>query len=151
MAKQYIEPEKRYEDQRSTGIVFLAMGIIGIIVTILCWLDVLRFPLNTFQLLILLLAFICCTFIGIWSFKRASEIAKTITSENSQVAAMRQWIMENRDDFCVSDLAGLSGSEAYFQREQDIHDAILAQFPDIDESLLELFVEETYQALFEQV
>ena len=149
MSKQYIEPEKRYEDQKSTGIVFLAMGILGIIATVLCWIDVLKFPLNDFQLLILLAAFIASTFIGIWSFKRASEIAKTITSENNQVAAMRQWIMENRDNFCVSDLAGLSGSEAYFQREQDIHNAIVTQFPDIDESLLDIFIEETYQALFE--
>lgn len=151
MAKQYIEPQKRYEDQKSTGIVFLAMGIIGIIATILCWMDILNLPLNTFQLLILLAAFICCTYIGIWSFKRASEISKTMSSETSQVESMRQWIIDNRENFCVSDLAELSGSETYFQREQDIHDAIIAQFPDIDESLLDIFVEETYQALFEQM
>ena len=90
-------------------------------------------------------------FIGIWSFKRASEIAKTITSENNLVANMRQWISENRENFCVSDTAGLSGSEIYFQRELDIRNAITAQFPEIDESLLEIFVEETYQFLFEQI
>ena len=151
MAKQYIVPEKRYEDQKSTGIVFLAMGIVGILITVLCWMDVLNFPLNNFQLLIMLAAFIASSFIGVWSFKKASEIAKIITSENDQVAAMRQWVAENRENFCTSDLAGLSGSEAYFQREQDIHDAIIAQFPEIDESLLDIFVEETYQALFEQV
>ena len=151
MAKQYIEPEKRYEDQKSTGIVFLAMGIVGILITILCWVDVLKLPLNNFQLIIMLGAFIGSSFIGVWSFKKASEIAKIITSENDQVAAMRQWVAENRENFCTSDLAGLSGSEAYFQREQDIHDAIIAQFPEIDESLLDIFVEETYQALFEQV
>ena len=151
MAKQYIEPEKRYEDQKSTGIVFLTMGIIGIIVTILCWMDIVKIPLNTFQLLILLAAFIACTFIGIWSFKRASEIAKTIASENNLVANMRQWIAENRENFCVSDTAGFSGSEIYFQRELDIRNAITSKFPEIDESLLEIFVEETYQTLFEQL
>ena len=82
MAKEYIAPEKRYEDQKSTGIVFLALGIVGIILTVLCWIDVLKLPLNDFQLLIMLAAFIASAFIGIWSFKRASEIAKTITSEN---------------------------------------------------------------------
>lgn len=151
MSKQYVEPEKRYEDQKSTGIVFLAMGIIGIIATILCWMDVLKLPLNDFQLVILLAAFFASAFIGVWSFKKASEIAKTMSSENDQVASMRQWILENRENFCTSDTAGLSGSEIYFQREQDIHDAIIHQFPDLDESLLELFVEETYQALFEQM
>jgi hypothetical protein len=151
MAKEYIAPEKRYEDQKSTGIVFLALGIVGILLTFLCWMDVLKLPLNDFQLLIMLAAFIASAFIGIWSFKRASEIAKTITSENNLVANMRQWISENRDNFCVSDTAGLSGSEIYFQRELDIRNAITAQFPEIDESLLEIFVEETYQALFEQL
>ena len=151
MAKEYIAPEKRYEDQKSTGIVFLALGIVGILLTVLCWMDVLKLPLNDFQLLIMLAAFIASAFIGIWSFKRASEIAKTITSENDLVANMRQWIVENRDNFCVSDTAGLSGSEIYFQRELDIRNAITDQFPEIDESLLEIFVEETYQFLFEQI
>lgn len=151
MAKQYIEPQKRYEDQHSTGIVFLALGIIGTIGTVLCWLDILNFPLNNFQLLILFAAFVASIGLGIWSFKKASEIAKTITSENNQVDSMRKWIAQNRENFCISDTSGLSGSEIYFQREQDIHDAILNQFHDIDESLLELLVEETYQALFEQM
>ena len=151
MAKEYIAPEKRYEDQKSTGVVFLAMGIVGIAGTVLCWLDILNIPLNDFQLLILLAAFAASTFIGVWSFKKASEIAKTMTSENDLVANMRQWIVENRDNFCVSDTAGLSGSEIYFQRELDIRNAITAQFPEIDESLLEIFVEETYQTLFEQM
>ena len=29
MAKQYIEPQKRYEDHKSTGILFLAIGAAG--------------------------------------------------------------------------------------------------------------------------
>ena len=151
MAKEYITPEKRYEDHKSTGYVFLILGIAGLAATILCWLGILSLPLNQFQLMILLVMFIAFTGFGIWSFKKASAIASTITSENDKVAAMRKWILENRENFCVSDLTGLSGSEAYFQREQDIHDAIVNQFPEIEESLLELFVEETYQALFEQM
>lgn len=151
MAKEYITPEKRYEDHKSTGYIFLILGFLGIMVTILCWLGILKLPLSYFQLAILLAMFISFTGFGIWSFKKAGEVASTMTSENDKVATMRHWIAKNRDSFCVSDLAGLSGSEAYFQREQDIHDAIINQFPEIEESLLELFVEETYQALFEQM
>lgn len=151
MAKQYIEPQKRYEDHKSTGVLFLAIGAAGAVITILCWADVLKFPLNGFQLGILMAMFAAFIGFGIWSLKRASEVAKTITSENDHVASMRKWIIENRATFCVSDTAGLSGSELYFQREQDIHDAISNQFPDLEESLLDIFVEETYQALFEQM
>ena len=149
MAKQYIEPEKRYEDHKSTGYIFLIMGVLGIVGTALCWLGILSFPLNAFQLAILLAMFVAFTGFGIWSLKRASEVAKTISSENDHVASMRKWIAENRESFCVSDTAGFSGSEIYFQREHDIRDAIEKQFPELDEALLELFVEETYQALFE--
>ena len=151
MAKQYIEPQKRYEDHKSTGMLFLIIGFIGVVVTILCWLDIIRVPLYGFQLTIILAMFVAFTGFGIWSLKRAAEVKQTISSENGHVAAMRTWIAENRETFCVSDTAGLSGSEIYFQREQDIHDAISNQFPEIDESLLEIFVEETYQALFEQL
>ena len=83
--------------------------------------------------------------------KRASEVFKTIDSENDHIADMRKWIEENRDSFCVSDITDLVDNELYFQREQDIHDAISNQFPDLEESLLDIFVEETYQALFEQM
>ena len=54
MAKQYIEPQKRYEDHKSTGVLFLVIGAFGTMITVLCWLDILRFPLNGFQLGILL-------------------------------------------------------------------------------------------------
>ncbi len=151
MAKQYIEPQKRYEDHKSTGILFLVIGGIGAVVTLLCWIDIIKFPLNSFQLLILMAMFVAFIGFGIFSMKRASEVFKTIDSENNQVADIRKWIEENRESFCVSDTAGLSGSEIYFQREQDIHDAILAHFPEIEESLLDILVEETYQALFEQM
>ena len=151
MAKEYITPEKRYEDHKSTGYIFLILGISGLVATIFCWLDIFKLPLNQFQLGILLAMFITFCGFGAWSFKKAGEIASTMTSENDKVATMRHWIAENRDSFCVSDFSGLSGSEAYFQREQDIHDAITNQFPEIEENLLELFVEETYQALFEQM
>ena len=149
MAKQYIEPQKRYEDHKSTGILFLVIGFIGTIITVLCWMRIIKFPLNSFQLLILLAMFVAFMGFGAFSLKRASEVFQTIESENNQVANMRKWIEENRENFCVSDTAGLSGSEIYFQREQDIHDAISAQFPELEESLLDIFVEETYQALFE--
>ena len=112
---------------------------------------IIKFPLNSFQLLILLAMFVAFMGFGAFSLKRASEVFQTIESENNQVANMRKWIEENRENFCVSDTAGLSGSEIYFQREQDIHDAILVQYPEIEESLLDIFVEETYQALFEQM
>ena len=150
MAKQYIEPQKRYEDHKSTGILFLAIGAVGTIATILCWIDVLKFPLNGFQLGILLAMFVAFIGFGFWSMKRASEVFQTIDSENDHVADMRKWIKENRESFCVSDTTDLADNELYFQREQDIHDAISNQFPDLEESLLDIFVEETYQALFEE-
>ena len=150
MAKQYIEPQKRYEDHKSTGILFLVLGIIGTIAALLCWMDVFKFPLSGFQLGILLAMFVSFIGFGFWSLKCASEVLKTVDTENNQVADMRKWIEENRETFCVSDTSDLTDDEIYFQREQDIHDAIAAQFPNLEESLLDIFVEETYQALFEQ-
>lgn len=149
MAKQYIEPQKRYEDHKSTGYLFLSMGAVGTLITILCWTGVLKFPLNAFQLSILLAMFVAFMGFGIWSFKKASEVLKTVDTENDHVANMRKWIEENRESFCVSDISDLPENEIYFQREQDIYNAISTQFPDLEESLLDIFVEETYQALFE--
>lgn len=149
MAKQYIEPQKRYEDHRSTGFLFLVLGVIGAAVALLCWLDILSFPLNGFQLGVLLAMFAAFIIFGFWSLKKASGISATITTENEQVAQMRQWIADNCKNFCSEDAAELSGSELYFQREQEIRDAISEKFPDTEESLLDTLVEETYQTLFE--
>ena len=151
MAKQYIDPQKRYDDHKSTGYLFLVIGVIGAFFTLLCWLGVFKLPLYGFQLGIIMAMFVAFICFGFWSLKRAAEVKTTISSEIDHIANMRKWIEENRDNFCASDTAGLSGSELYFQREIDIHDAIIAQFPDLDESLLDIFVEETYHALFEQM
>ena len=138
MAKQYIEPQKRYEDHRSTGFLFLSLGLIGVTVTVLCWLDIINIPLNTFQLVVLLAMFVSSIIFGIWSFKKASEIAATITSENAHVADMRKWIGEHCKDFCSENTENLANNEIYFQREQEIRGAISGKFPDIEESLLDL-------------
>ena len=97
MAKQYIEPQKRYEDHKSTGILFLVLGIIGTAATLLCWMDVFRFPLSGFQLSILLAMFVAFVGFGFWSLRRASEVLKTIDTENNQIADMRKWIEEHRE------------------------------------------------------
>lgn len=149
MAKQYIEPEKRYEDQQSTGVVFSGMGAVGTIGAILCIMDIIKLPFGDFQEWILLLMFAACFFFGIGSLIHASKIKQTISSENAKVADMRQWIAENRSSFCTEETLDLPSNEAYFQREEEIRNAILAKFPEIDESLLDIFVEETYQALYE--
>ena len=149
MAKQYIEPQKRYEDHKSTGIMFVIIGLIGTIATLLCWTGVIKLPLYGFQFGIILAMFVAFVGFGFWSLKRATQVKATISSENDHMASMRKWIEENRNSFCVSDITDLPDNEVYFQREQDIHDAISNQFPDLEESLLDIFVEETYQALFE--
>lgn len=149
MAKQYTKPEQRYEDHHSTGILFLGMGIVGAIVMILSMMGILPIPFGSFQKIILLWMFVLCIGFGIGSLIYASKIAKSMDSENQQVSDMRQWIAENREHFCVSDTSDLMSNELYFQREQEIRSAITAQYPEIEEGLLDLLVEETYQALFE--
>ena len=67
MAKQYIEPQKRYEDHKSTGILFLVIGFIGTVITVLCWMRIIKFPLNSFQLLILLAMFVAFMGFGVKS------------------------------------------------------------------------------------
>ena len=149
MAKQYIEPKKRYEDHRSTGFLFLGFGIAGALATLLCWIGIIKLPLNGFQLGIMLAMFAAFIGFGIWSFQKASKIAKTLPSESIETEEIRAWTNAHCDSFCSAAKEELSESELYFQREQEIREAILGQFPKIDEGLLELPVEETYQKLFE--
>lgn len=149
MAKQYTKPEQRYEDHHSTGILFLGMGIVGTSAMILSMAGILPIPFGGFQKMILLLMFAACIAFGIGSLVYAFKISKNMNAENEQVSKMRQWIAENREHFCVSDTSDLMSNELYFQREQEIRTAITAQYPEIEEGLLELLVEETYQALFE--
>lgn len=149
MAKQYIKPEQRYEDHHSTGILFLGMGIVGTAVMLLSMAGILPIPFGGFQKIILLLMFAACIVFGIGSLIYASKISKNMNTENEQVSKIRQWIAENREHFCTADTSELASNELYFQREQEIRGAIMEQFPEIEEGLLDLLVEETYQALFE--
>lgn len=149
MSKQYVEPQKRYEDERSSGILFLALGGIGILAVILCFAGIFKLPLNDFQLLILLAMFLFFIGAGIWSLRNASMLAKNISTEENQLEEMWKWIAENSDSFCRENTEELIGTELYFQREQEIRQAISEKFPETDEGLMDLLVEETYHSLFE--
>lgn len=150
MANQYVDPKKRYEDEHSTGVLFLSMGSLGTLAVVLCFLDILKFPLNNFQLFILLAMFFVFIFVGIWSYKKAAALAKTMDSEEQRLTQMKQWISENKENFCSEPKEELSGTELYFYREQEIRQAISGKYPDTEDALLELLVEETYQSLFEK-
>lgn len=149
MSQQYADPKKRYEDEHSTGVLFLSLGSLGVLAVILCFLGILKFPLNNFQLLILLAMFLAFAFLGIWSFKKAAKLAKTMDAEEDHLAEMRQWILENEGSFCTEMAEDMPESELYFEREQKIRQAISAQYPDTEDALLDLLTEETYQSLFE--
>ena len=149
MSKQYEDPQKRYEDERSTGILFLSMGSIGILAVILCFLDIFKLPLNNFQLFILLAMFLVFACVGICSFRNASRLAENIPAEENHIEEMRKWILENRDSFCGENPEELTGTELYFQHEEEIRRAISEKYPETDDALMDVLVEETYHALFE--
>ncbi len=147
MSKQYIEPEKRYENERSTGIMFSLFGAIGVSFMVLCRLKIISFPLSLFQIAVLSFVFLAFFFLGILSLKKASKLAETIDAENAEVAAIRSWILNNQHSFCSE--SEETDTDLFFQREQEIREHILAQYPDLSEELLELLTEETYNHLFE--
>lgn len=138
-SKTYKSPESRYSEMRSSAFIFLLIGVIGLIVMALCWLDILPLPVYDFVLFVLTAMFVLFLGISISSFRSAKKIKATIASENAFLEEVMDWYHTTG---CKSPLFNEIDPDQpqemlYFQKSESIRSLLTEQFPEIDEALLE--------------
>ncbi len=152
--REFVSKKDKYKDYQSTGYMFVIFGIIGTIVVILNALGVIslfnRHGAHGILVHVVMGGmFIIFTFVGFNSFKNAKRIMAESVVEDNFVEELHKFIDET---FTAEKFNGLedaeSDEETYFNRTEIIKNGILEKFPEIDLSLLEQVVDDTYDKLF---
>lgn len=135
----YRKPEERYQDMHSSAWTFLMVGAAGLVVMVLCWLDIIRLPFNNFVLFIMTALFVIFVGIGVVSYQSARKLKSGIAGENAFVEEVTAWYHATG---CHSPVfSGLDENQPeellYFQKSGMIRSILEEQFPGIDPSLLE--------------
>lgn len=155
----YEDSAQKAEDNRSSGILLLVVGIAGTAAMLLCMTGVIPVYLNatTGYMVygVMSALFILFIVMGAISMRSSKIFAKKAESENSLRSTIEKWCLENLraeelDQEAFGESAGEIAEEMkYFMRTDLIKRKIQAQFMNLDLQFLEHFTDGIYEDIFE--
>lgn len=157
MAK-YVDSESRAEDNYSSAWTLIIIGIIGTVLMVLVFLNVIPFPVyGPGKYLIQgVLSLFCVIFLfaGIISFKKGKAYSKEASTESNQKKRIVDWCKEVEiaskiDEAIGEQLEELPQEELYFQRSGMLKKTVFSQFQDMGFEYLDHITDEIYDSLFE--
>lgn len=153
----YHNSAEKSKEFRSSAIVLLFVGGIGLAVCIAILLDILPLHLagiskymSTGVMGALFFIFIV---MGVLSFKSSRKLEKEAVSENRLTEELKSWCRDNLTAAAIASAipeGDIGEEELYFKRVAVMRDKITGQFMNLEESYLDNFIEELYPLIFEQ-
>lgn len=152
----YQNSAEKAEDNRSSAYTLLSVGIIGFILVVLFFFDVLPIRLglvNKYMLSgVMGVLFILFIVMGFLSMKKSKILLKKATKENNLTMEIHNWCVENlqaqKIDAALDDPEAVP-EEKYLKRCEQMKKLISTQFMNLDEGFLERFIDEFYPEIFE--
>ncbi len=159
VAGVYEDSAQKAEDNKSSAITLLGVGILGIIVLILAMAGVipLRLSLTSSYMVygVMGALFILFIVMGVVSLRNSKIFAKKAESEHSLQSTMEEWCLNNlkaeeldREAF-GDEAEHMSDEMKYFGRAAILKKTIGNQFLNLDSQFLDHFVDEIYEDIFE--
>ena len=153
----YRDSADKAEDNRSSAVVLLVVGVAGLVLSVLCALGIIPlFQSSANRIMtIAVMSFMFLVFVvmGIVSFKSAKKYSSIAKGEQELRVELKKWCDDNLKAEKLDE--GLLKSEdeddqlLYFQRTERMKKCIRDNFLNLDEGLLDHFVDEYYPVLFE--
>ena len=152
----YKDNAEKAEDFKSSGVILLVVGVLGIIVMVLIDLGILKFSFGNLILTNILMNALFILFIvfGIYSLKGAKKYASEADEEKNLTKEIKAWAAENLKAEEVDAISGCEEGEEeeflYFKRYAFLRHVISEKFVNLEESYLEFLTESIYQKLYEE-
>lgn len=156
----YEDSAKKAEDNRSSGLMLLSVGLIGMGIMVLGMTGVLPIRLSAFGSYmvygVMSALFILFIVMGVVSMRSSKIFAKKAESENSLRSTIEKWCLDTlKAEELDRELFGENGGELaeemkYFRRTELIKKKIQNQFLNLDVRFLEHFTDEIYGDIFEE-
>lgn len=154
----YRNYEEKAADNKSSAYTLLVVGIIGIIVIILCFCDVIKLPLSESSRFMTLgvmgAMFLFFIAMGVVSMKNAGKYAKKAESEKELTKELEKWFVECvtaekiDEGLFTDDEADLSEEQKYFKRFDKMKELLSERFLNLNEGYMDRFLDKHYQDIF---
>lgn len=151
----YVDAKSRYQEYRSTGIMFLVFAVLFFVFGILNVVGVVSLMASTVSLILIFAMAAAFTYVGISSLIKVSSLKEEATAEERATADILDYLKSEfpkevlekitRDNFNTGE--ELSGEELYFERMAEMKNYVRSEYPDKDENYLDALLEDYYNSL----
>lgn len=153
----YVNNEEKAEENRTSAYTLIVVGIIGIVIDLLFFIDVISVNMTKFNKYMvsgvmgaMFILFLVMGIVSLRNFKIFKQRAKT---ENNLTNNIREWCLQNLNQEDIDnnfDFKDVPDELKYFQRFSYVKEKINSQFLNLDDLYLDRLVEELYSDIFEK-
>lgn len=147
----YVKKEDHYNDLHSSGITFLSVSVVGIIILILNALGIIHITSGLLTYIVMGGLFLVFIFIGISTLSNASKVKSQIADENRLTEEINEYLSQNVTSELLDSLSKEETNEEiqFFHKLENMKAMVKEKFGDLDETYLDFIVEEYYNSNFE--
>jgi len=145
----YVDAKARYQEYKSSGIMFLAFAAFFLVFGILNLIGVIQIMASTVSLIIVFGAVIAFTYVGISSLKKVSSLKEEASAEEQTTDQILDYLKANfpKETLLKGMDAETAGELLYFQLMETMKENTRQEFPEADENYLDALLEEYYNSL----
>ena len=150
----YVDAKSRYQEYKSSGIMFLAFAVLFLIFGILNLVGVINIMASTVSLIIVFGAVVGFTYVGITSLMKVSSLKEEASAEENVTEDILDYLKSEFPKEAVEKIlpAGanaedLTNEELYFVRISEIKNYVMSEYPGKDENYLDALIEDYYNSL----
>lgn len=142
---------EKYKNYTESAYVFLAVGIGGIIFTVLNIVNVLHIFNGFFPIFMSVILFAVFIYIGLISFKKAKRLKKEADEENRLTEKINEWLKNTITREFLDSLGNNEASEEldYIRKVDTIRSMLIKEFGDINPDYLDRLIDEYYNKNFD--
>lgn len=147
----YVKKSEQYKELKSTAATFLFFGFAGLLFMLLNLLGVVSFFQGPFPLIVMTVMFLGFLYIGFSSIKSSKKAASDAILEEELTARINTWLDQNVTDKVIKELQDESVSHEvnYIKTIDSLKEMLIKELGEIDDSYLDLVLEEYYSNHFE--
>ena len=150
----YVDAKSRYQEYKSSGIMFLAFAVLFLIFGIFNLVGVINIMASTVSLIIVFGAVVGFAYVGITSLMKVSSLKEEASAEENVTEDILDYLKSEFPKEAVEKIlpAGanaedLTNEELYFVRISEIKNYVMSEYPGKDENYLDALIEDYYNSL----
>lgn len=150
----YQNYEEKAEENKSSAISFLIIGILGVVLVALSWFEMLPFSIggkgNWFSHGVMFVFFVLFIIIGVVSAKNVGKYKELIHKEADSKGELEKFMEEQFNPVLLSQIMAETEEEAYFRRMSYMRKKVVEAFPELANkgSFVESLLDKHYDDIF---